>query len=282
MALFGGRKRQEEESAKKEKKGWKKKKESYEEISALIGNGSDYHVYHMTKKDRLIAFLLGGGSAVVVSWLFFGNVVVSVAAFIVAGIYAQPVYQGYKCEKRRKALLMQFRDMLESLTASYSAGKNTLEAFTDAQEDLAHIYSDETYIVKEVGLVVGGMRNNLNVEDLLLNFAARSGLDDVQNFADVFRVAIRQGANIKDIIFSTRDVIGEKIEIEMEINTILSGNKNELYIMMVMPLIIIVGLGGFGSGTSNNSMINIAVKTVALGLFALAYWLGRKFTRIEI
>lgn len=282
MALFGSKKKQEEKAEKKEKKGGKKKKEIYEEIPALIGSGDDYHIYHMTKKDKLLAFLIGGGGAVVVSWLFFGNVVVSAAAFVMVGIYAQPVYQDYKCEKRKKALLMQFKDLLESLTASYSAGKNTLEAFTDAMEDLAHIYSEETDIVKEVALVVGGMQNNLNVEELLLNFAERSGLDDVQNFADVFRVAIRQGANIKDIIFSTRDVIGDKIEIEMEINTILSGNKNELYIMMVMPLIIIVSLGGLGSGTSDNSMTNVIVKTVALGLFALAYWLGKKFTRIEI
>lgn len=280
MALFGNKKKQEENEDGKEK--GKKKKAAYEEIPALIGSGSDYHIYHMTKRDRLCAFLIGGSGAVVVSWLFFGNVVISAAALAVAGIYAQPVYQEYKCEKRRKALLMQFKDLLESLTASYSAGKNTLEAFMDSMEDLAHIYSEETDIVKEVSLVVGGMQNNLNVEDLLLNFAERSGLDDVRNFADVFRVAIRQGANIKDIIFSTRDVIGDKIEIEMEINTILSGNKNELYIMMVMPLIIIVSLGGLGSGTSDNSVTNIVVKVVALGLFALAYWLGKKFTKIEI
>lgn len=281
MALSGSKKKQKEKTGEEQRPG-KKKREAYEEIPALIGSGSDYHVYHMSGQDKIIAFLIGGGGAVLVSWLFFGNIVISAAACVIVGIYAQPVYQNYKCEKRKKDLLMQFRDLLEALTASYSAGKNTLEAFTDAREDLEHIYSDETDIVKEVGLIVGGMQNNLNVEELLLNFANRSGLDDVQNFADVFRVAIRQGANIKDIIFSTRDVIGDKIEIEMEINTLMSGNKNELYIMMVMPLIIIVSLGGLGSGTSDNGAANIVVKVIALGLFALAYWLGKKFTRIEI
>lgn len=281
MALSGSKKKQKEKTGEEQRPG-KKKREVCEEIPALIGSGSDYHVYHMSGQDKIIAFLIGGGGAVLVSWLFFGNIVISAAACVIVGIYAQPVYQNYKCEKRKKELLMQFRDLLEALTSSYSAGKNTLEAFTDAREDLEHIYSDETDIVKEVGLIVGGMQNNLNVEELLLNFANRSGLDDVQNFADVFRVAIRQGANIKDIIFSTRDVIGDKIEIEMEINTLMSGNKNELYIMMVMPLIIIVSLGGLGSGTSDNGAVNIVVKVIALGLFALAYWLGKKFTRIEI
>lgn len=280
--VLSGRKKKQSEKTKKEQKPRKKKREVYEEIPALIGSGSDYHVYHMGGQDKIVAFLIGGGGAVLVSWLFFGNIVISAAACVIVGIYAQPVYQNYKCEKRKKDLLMQFKDLLEALTSSYSAGKNTLEAFTDAREDLEHIYSDDTDIVKEVGLIVGGMQNNLNVEDLLLNFAKRSGLDDVQNFADVFRVAIRQGANIKDIIFSTRDVIGDKIEIEMEINTLMSGNKNELYIMMVMPLVIIVSLGGLGSGMSDNGAVNIVVKVIALGLFALAYWLGKKFTKIEI
>lgn len=262
----------------------KKEKEVYEEIPSLIGDGDDYHVYHMTAKDTVIAFAIGAGIAVLVSWLFFGNFIVSGAAAAVTGILAQSVYQEYMMEKRKKALILQFKDLLESLTSSYSAGKNTLDAFTDAWGDLTQIYGEEADIVNELAIIVGGMGNNINIEELLLNFAKRSGLDDVRNFADVFRVAIRQGANIKDIIFSTRDIISDKIEIEMEINSILSGNKNELNIMMVMPLIIIVSLGGLGTGmtAADNSPLNVVIKIIALGLFFFAYYLGRKITAIKI
>lgn len=262
----------------------KKEKEVYEEVTSLIGDGDDYHVYHMSLKDTVIAFLIGAGAALVVSWLFFGNLIVSATSAVVVGIYARPVYQNHMKEKRAKALLLQFKDMLEALTSSYSAGKNTLDAFTDALSDLGQIYGEEADIVKELSIIVGGMANNINMEDLLLNFAARSGLDDARNFADVFRVAIRQGANIKDIIFSTRDIISDKIEIEMEINTMLSGNKNELNIMMVMPLIIIVSLGGLGTGmtAADNTLINVIIKIIALGLFVFAYYLGRKITAIKI
>ena len=261
-----------------------KKKEVYEEITSLIGDGDDYHVYHMTFKDTVIAFLIGAAGALVVSWLFFGNIIVSAVSAAIVGIYARPVYQNYMMEKRRKALLLQFKDLLEALTSSYSTGKNTLDAFTDSLNDMEQIYGEEADIVHELSIIVGGMANNINVEDLLMNFAARSGLDDVRNFADVFRVALRQGANIKDIIFSTRDIISDKIEIEMEINTILAGNKNELNIMMVMPLIIIVSLGGLGTGmtAADNTLMNVIIKVISLGLFAFAYYLGRKITAIKI
>lgn len=273
MALFVGRKKQEENIAKK--------KEVYVEIPPIIGSGSDYHVYHMTKMDRLIAFLLGSCIAALVCGLFFGIPVLTLIAFFFGGFYAIPLYREYKLEKRKKVLLLQFKDLLEALTASYSAGKNTLEAFSDAAQDMTHIYGKETDIVREVDLIVGGMCNNINVEELLLNFADRSGLEDVQSFADVFRVALRQGANIKDIIFSTRDIIGDKIEMEMDIHTMMAGNKNQLNIMMVMPLVIIVSLNGMGSGTSANSPVNIIIKLIALGIFGLAFWLGKKVTKIE-
>ena len=262
----------------------KKEKEVYEEIPSLIGDGDDYHVYHMTLKDKITAFAIGAGIAILVTWLFFGSIVVSVVSAVAVGVMAQSFYQEHLLEKRKKALLMQFKDLLEALTSSYSAGKNTLEAFIDAREDLGQVYGEENDIVKELSIIVGGMKNNINIEELLLNFAQRSGLDDIQNFADVFRVAIRQGANIKDIIFSTRDIISDKIEIEMEINTMLAGNKNELNIMMVMPLIIIVSIKGMGTGmtATDNTPLNIHIKLIALGMFFLAYYLGKKITSIKI
>lgn len=263
----------------------KKKEESgYKEITSLVGEGADYHVYHMTKKDVMIAFLIGAGLAIVVSWLFFSNIVVSAVAAVGCGMYAQSVYQQYQLEQRKRKLLLQFKDLLESLTSSYSAGKNTLESFIDSQKDLEQIYGEDADIVKEMSIIVTGMQNSVNAEVLIMNFAERSGLDDIRNFADVFRVAIRQGANIRDIIATTRDIINDKIEIEMEINTIMAGNKNELTIMMIMPLVIVVSLGGMGSGmsASDNSFENVIVKIIALGMFGLAYWLGQKFTKIEI
>ena len=100
----------------------------------------------------------------------------------------------------------------------------------------------------------------------------------------MFEVSVKQGGNIKDIISATRDIINDKIEIEMEIGTLLSGNKNELNIMMIMPLIIIVSMEGLGSEmtVTGNSPLNILIKIVALGMFAAAYVLGKKITTIKV
>lgn len=261
-----------------------KKEEPYEPIRSLIGDGDDYHVYQMTIQDRIMAGLIGIGIGGIVSWLFFQNVIVTIAAAVAVAVPAQSMYRQNRLEKRKKNLLLQFKDLLESLVSSYATGKNTMESFKDARSDLEQVYGDEADITKELEIIVAGMEHNIMIEELLVNFAQRSGLEDVMSFADVFRISMRQGANIKDIIDSTRDVINDKIEIEMEIQTIIAGSKNELNLMMVMPLIILISLGGMGSDmtAASNTPVNVIIKLVSLGAFYLAYCLGRKFTDIKI
>ena len=216
--------------------------------------------------------------------MFFRNGIVPALAAAAAAVLAQGIYQESRLNRRKKELLLQFKDLLESLTSSYATGKNTLDSFKDAWNDLEQIYGEQADITRELAIIVTGMESNINVEDLLTNFAQRSGLEDVASFADVFRVSLRQGANIQNIIASTRDVINDKIEIELEIQTIIAGNKNELNIMMVMPLIILVSLGGMGSDmtAASNTRENVVVKLIALGMFYLAYQLGRKYTDIKV
>lgn len=266
----------------KDKKEKGQKKEAYIEKKGIIGRGDDYHVYHMQIKDRMIAFLMGFGGAFLVFFLFFKSVLFALIAGIFLGIWIQPYYCAHLCEKRKKTLLMQFRDMLESLTSSYSAGRNTQGAFADAYGDMVQIYGKEADIAKELEIILMGINSNINVERLLMDFADRSEQEDISSFADVFEVSIRQGANIKDIISATRDIINDKIEIELEIGTMLAGNKNELNIMMIMPLIIIVSMEGLGNGMTENSWLNVVIKLIALGIFAGAYMIGKKLTDIKI
>ena len=265
----------------KEKKQ-KKQKEIYIPKTGLMGNATDYHVYNMNTTERTLGFLVGGGATALVLYIFFGNIIVSAVAFFMAGIKAIPIYQNMLCQKRKKNLTFQFKDMLESLTSSYSAGKNTRDSFLDTLSDLQNMYGDDSDIVKELKIIVIGMDNNVNVEKLLLDFADRSESADIQSFADVFDVSLRQGADIKRIISTTRDIINDKLEMALEMNAMLSSNKNELHVVMLMPLLMSVTLSGMGEETFGNSATNIIAKIVAIIIFIIAYAMGKKITDIKI
>lgn len=261
----------------------RKDKEEYTELKGVFGNAEDYHVYHMTKKDWPIAWALGFAVGVVVMYAFFRNMVLTLAGGIICAALIPPYYNEYRKNARLKQLRAQFKDLLESLSASYSAGRNTPDAFSDAGNDMVSIYGEDADIVKELQIICAGLANNLNIEQMLLDFANRSGLDDVMSFANVFEVCNRQGSDLKRIVSDTREIINDKMEIEMEIETMLAGNKNELNIMMVMPVVIVLSLSSLGTMTIvSNSLENLIVKFICLGIFGAAYLIGRRIVDIKI
>lgn len=284
--MFGKRKKEEKKSDRqdfKKNRKSKKQKEEYVELRGLLGTGKDYHVYHMTPTDYLISWGIGIGAGTIVLYAFFNNLIVA----LIGGVICAKIIPNYYCEYLRKKqsdeLRTQFKDLLEALTSSYSAGQNTVDAFNDAASDMVSIYGEGADIVREVQIICTGLNNNINIEQLLLDFAKRSGLDDAMSFANVFEVCNRQGGDLKRIVAETREIINDKIEIEMEIETMLSGSKNELNIMMVMPVIIVIMLKGLGTSMAGtNTPATIIVKIICIGIFVLAYGMGRKITDIRI
>ena len=172
---------------------------------------------------------------------------------------------------------------MEALTSSFSTGKNTSEAFQDAYIDMADLYGKKSDIAKEIELIVTGMYNGILLNDLLMNFALRSHLDDIESFATIFQVCSQYGGDLKKVVGETRVIISDKIGTELEIETMLTANRNELNIMIVMPLLIMITLNGAGNlSAAQNTTENILIKLAALGLFAFAYALGRKIIDIKV
>lgn len=206
------------------------KKEKIQEpefINSPLNNPMpNYAVYIMGKTENIIVkviFFIAGG---LVALIFYGNLfmvdgfatlathISNVVVFIILGLLAikflVPMYKKRCLEKRKNALKQQFRDMLESLAASFSSGSNVQMAFESAVEDLKMQYSPKDYIVREMEEVINGMKQNINVEVMLENFGKRSGNEDIVSFADVFSVCYRKGGNMNSVIHRTHSVISEK------------------------------------------------------------------------
>ena len=277
--MFGKKKPEKQPKQQKPKKTTKKQ----EPIPGIMGMGDDYHIYHMTVMDRLKAAGIGIVLGVAVGYVFFENLVMAVVLSVILVIVAQKPFEEFCKKQRQRRLLLQFKDLLEALTASYSAGQTTTSAFADALEEMSNLYGENADIVAEVQMVNVGLQHNYNIEDLLLNFAQRSGLDDVDSFANVFEVCNRKGGNLKQVVAESRGMINDKIEVEMEIQTMIAGSQNELNVMMCMPLVIMIAMKGLGTTSSGMAGIyNFIAKLVALGIFGAAYVIGRKIVDIKV
>lgn len=278
----------------------KNKKTERQYVRSPLNNPMpNYAVYVMGKFESFavsaVAFLAGGITALI----FYGNLfmvdgfptlathISNGVVFVVVGYLATkfivPMYKKSRLEKRRDTLKRQFRDMLESLAASFSSGSNVQHAFETAFEDLKMQYGEKDDIVREVEEIIDGMKQNINVEVMLKDFGNRSGNEDVMNFADVFSVCYRKGGNMNTVIHRTHSVISDKMAVADEIETKLTSNKMQHTVMSFMPIALVAMLRFTNESFAANfaTLTGVIVNTVAIGIFVGAYIYGNKIVDIK-
>ena len=75
-------------------------------------------------------------------------------------------------------------------------------------------------------------------------------------------------------------MISERIAVELEIQTMITGQKNQLNILAIMPVVMALLTRSFETDSGNITVI--IIKIVALGIFIFAYWLGTKIVDIKV
>ena len=83
----------------------------------------------------------------------------------------------------------------------------------------------------------------------------------------------------------TEQIIGDKIEIEQEIETTITSAKSETMVMLIMPLVIVVVMSGMGGGLMDalfTTMAGHLAATVALIIFGISFVLAVKSSDIQV
>ncbi|AEV69401.1 type II secretion system F family protein [Acetivibrio clariflavus] len=262
-----------------------KNRETRDVISETGSNLPDYNMYVMSVRERIMYILLAAVVIYIVSFIFYQNLFISLAASFLALLYPK-VRTKEIIEKRKNELNLQFKDMLYSLSSSLSAGKSVESSFKEVLKDLSIIYPDSNaFIIKEVEYIVRKIEMNETIEAALEDFANRSHLEDIENFVDVFKTSKRAGGNIVEIIKNTSNIITDKIEVKEEIDTLLSARKFEQKVLTLMPVFLILFLSTSSKDYMYpifNTLAGRFVMTVALILILAAYFISKKIMNIKI
>lgn len=264
----------------------KKSKKQEEQVIEKDYNGAvNYNVYHMSKQETIFYTLIAGVALFALGYIFYQNVIISLLFALLAMKFPKIQTQSI-IRKRKKQLTMQFKDMLYSLSSAVSAGNSVERALEIARDDMINQYGESNvFIVAELELMISRISLNQNIEDVFAEFAERSGLEDIKTFANIFEVAKRTGGNLVQIIRQTTDVIADKIEIETEMDTILSGKKMEQRVVMVMPIVLTLFMTVTTDGFMDPIFTTLAgrlVATVALALILVGGLWSNSITNIEI
>lgn len=246
--------------------------------------GEDYRIYHLSWVEWLAYGGWGVGVCGLAAYTFYR----SMAAFLILlplGLL-YPIYKkrDLKAERTRK-LGLQFKEGILILASFLGAGYSLENGLAMSVRELEGLYGREGMITKEFAALGAGLKMNRQPEQLLMEFGARSGLEDVDHFAQIFASARKSGGELVEIINYTAGIIRDKVLVQEEIYTITASRVFEQKIMNGIPIAIILYIDLTSPGffrVMYESAMGRCIMTVCLGVYAGALLLARKLLDIEV
>lgn len=220
---------------------------------------------------------MGLGLALVIDYIFYRSIIFLCILAPLAMIV--PLWMKKQlCRKRKDALAAQFKDGILALSSALQTGYSAENAWREAWQEMICIYGADAYISKEFGDMVKAISVNETPEQLLEEFAARSGISEIQSFAQVFRLAKRSSGDLVTIIDSTSRTLSEKLRVREEIVTLTTAKQLEQTIMSFFPAGIILYLSVAFDGFLDvlyEGLFGRVVMTICLLIYVGAVLLGR-------
>lgn len=234
--------------------------------------------------EYLRAFLQGSIIIIMVSYLFYGTWICAIL-FSPYLIWYIKSWEKQTIKKRREAFRLQFKEAIQSLSAGLNVGYSVENALREAYKELRGMYRKEEVILKELTYIIHQLQMNVTVETAFEEFATRTQDEDVQTFVTVFNMAKRSGGDTMEIVRNVVRQMGEKIDVEREIQTVLAAKQMELRIMTAIPFAMIVYLRfsfpEFLSVLYGNAA-GVIIMSVCLTIYLGAYEMGKRMVEIEV
>lgn len=249
-----------------------------------------YNTYGLSAKEKMTYYLVGSIAVFLLGQVFYRSVILSCIAI---GVYMfvitkwPQIITNELMEKRKDKLRIQFKDALQAIVSELSAGKSFGNILRDGSivQNLKILHSENAPIVKEFEHMTREIRNNVDEESLLRDFADRSGINDIANFVDVFTICRKQGGNINQVARNTANVIIEKMNIYEEIITTISQKKQEQKVMTILPLGMVMVMSVMAPDYMSpmyTSFLGRIVMTLAILVITGAYFISKKMMNIEV
>jgi tight adherence protein B len=245
----------------------------------------DYNSSPSGPLNHAAAFLAGFAAGFGVAFIFYKILPLAFAGGAIAGSANILMASKGASKKRMLRLRGQFFDLLEALSVAMRAGNPPYLALQSARQDLLALYAADSDIMSELDLIMAKFENSIPLSEAFSDFAQRSRLEDIASFASIYRAIEGKNSRADEIVRQTHEIISDKMEIEMEIETMMSAAKSEVGIMLLMPLVILGVIGYAGAGFMDSiytTPIGRAVSTGGLIVFIISYALAQKFSDVKL
>lgn len=211
----------------------------------------DYRYYILSKEEKrhyyLVAFLL----IFCMGMLFYRSILFSALCMPAAG-FCEKYWTEKKAMVRRENLLEGFRDVLSTLSASVSAGRQLPEAIADAAEQAEISYGAAAPVTLELKHMTALYQDSHgSLEGMLVDFGVRSGLEEIRQFAGICQICSRRGGDIEEVASTSANLILDRIRFRRELQMLTAQKKLDIAFLVTMPVLILLFLNLTAPGYLN-------------------------------
>lgn len=196
----------------------------------------------MKRRERVSTFLIVEAGLILLNILCYGDI----RWLLLEQILLFPCFNVLKRKKREKEKHLYekgFQNLLQSMMTSLQAGYSLNNSCRIALKELEELYQDQNNpMLRQMRRIIQGLDLHITLEQLFMEFAESTGLEEAKQFAVVIEIVRSTGGNMVEILKRTMQHLKYKMDTEEEIRVLLSGKLFEKNIMLSMPFFILLYL----------------------------------------
>lgn len=245
---------------------------------------SNYDEYYLNAEDLLKSALKVSVYIILICIAFYNSIVLLVLLLPFSLVY--PFFMKKEFIKKRKdKLLLEFKDFLRILKSFLEASYSVENAFYLSIKELVMLHGKDSMMVKELKNIVAKLKLNKPIDIVFREFAEKTHIEDIIDFSEVFIISKINGGNINKIIGNTINIINDKIEVKLEIETITASKRFEQKLMNFLPFLIIIYMNISSSEFLKPIYVTFEgriLMTFALFIYFVSVKLSEKILDIEV
>lgn len=245
---------------------------------------SDYDEYYLSIEDLVVNSLNVTLYIILICVAFYNSFLLLLLTLPLAIII--PFFRKDELiQKRKEKLLSEFKDFLRILKSFLEASYSVENSFLLSVKEMTMLHGKEAMMVKELKNIVSQLKLNKPIEVVFKKFADKTHMEDIIDFSEVFIISKLHGGNISKIIGNTINVINDKIETRIEIETVTASKIFEQKLMNLLPFLIIIYMNISSSEFLKplyTTIVGRLLMTFGLIVYYFSVKLSKNILKIEV
>lgn len=236
--------------------------------------------YKLSRKEFIRYIFISYILSFLLLYLFFYSKVV---ALIFSFLFSKILFDEFKEKKLNKEsrkLKENIIFMLESLSSSLKSGSNIRNSFIEVEKDTENVIDGK--IFNEIKKINMKVKNNENMEDVLIAFKNEMDNEYITLLVDTIRISYKLGGNINEGVGEVLVEVRSNIEFENILTEESESGYKELVIMIFLPILVRLTLRSVGDVYVNINIFNILLKTLVMLLTVFSFKWGKKIIGISV